>query len=207
MKASTMILAAAGLSGFAQSAPALGADALGFAGPHVEVLAGYDSTELPNDDGSEPMYALEAGYDRAMGPWLIGAAFSVGRSNADKTVEDVWAPNDRLRVRYGTDVYAGLRFGRALSKRLLPYARAGLALTEMRSEYSEGPISDVPDQAPELTSPRKFERPGTLLGFWVGGGFEYRIGKNAFALAEYRYSNFHDGLYRHQAVAGIGLRL
>ena len=85
--------------------------------------------------------------------------------------------------------------------------RLGLALTEMHAEYSEGPISEVPTQPDDVTSPRKLERPGTLLGFWTGCGFEYRIGKRVFALAEYRYSNFHDGLYRHQAIAGIGLRL
>ena len=207
MKSSTSFLVAMTAALFAQATAAQAADASGFVGTRLDALAGYDSTELPNKDGSEMMYALEIGHDRALGSWVVGADLSLGTSNADKTVEDVWAPNDKLRVHYGLDIYAGTRVGRALSKRFLPYGRAGLALTQMRSEYSDGPIADVPDQPPELTSPRKFERPGTLLGFWVGGGFEYRIGKKAFALVEYRYSNFHDGLYRHQAVGGIGWRL
>ncbi len=207
MKPTAPFLTAACFAVSAAATAAQATDASGFGGTRVELLAGFDSTELPDDDGSEAMYAVEIGHDRALGSWVLGADLSIGTSNADKTVVNVWAPNDRLRVRYGTDIYAGVRFGRALSKRFLPYGRVGLALTRMHSEYSGGPIPQVPAQAPDLTSPGKFERPGTLLGFWVGGGSEYRIGRSVFVLTEYRYSNFHDGLYRHQAVAGIGLRL
>jgi uncharacterized membrane protein YfcA len=45
------------------------------------------------------------------------------------------------------------------------------------------------------------------LTIWVGGGLEVSLGKRRFLRSEYRYSNFHDGLYRHQGIFSLGVRL
>ena len=40
----------------------------------------------------------------------------------------------------------------------------------------------------------------------VGAGIQYAIGRNAFVNAEYRYSNYEDGVSRNQVLGGFGVR-
>lgn len=181
-----------------------GADA--FSGTRITLFTGFDATELPHDDGPETMAALEVGHDRAFGRWIVGGAGSLGTTTADKTERDFVAPGDQIRVRYGRDLYGGVRVGHTLGSRFLAYGRAGLALTRMRAEYTANAAAGTVPQVPDPLLIPKFSRPGTLLGFWTGGGLEYALGRDLFALTEYRYSNFHDGIYRHQAIVGVGVR-
>ncbi|GGD89265.1 hypothetical protein GCM10011515_06180 [Tsuneonella deserti] len=194
------------LVGLAAPACASDADEYDFEGPRAAILTGFDATELPNDDGPEFMYALEAGFDWRAGPWVLGLAASIGGTDAGKTEYGVAAPGDSVTVHYGRDVYAGFRAGRVLGRRFLAFGRGGVALTEMRSAYKADSRSPEPAQVPDPRRVPKFARPGTLVGFWTGAGIEYQLGRKLYALGEYRYANFHDGIYRHQGAVGLGVR-
>ena len=43
-------------------------------------------------------------------------------------------------------------------------------------------------------------------GVRVGAGVEHQLTSRAFVKAEYRYSNYEQGVSRNQVVAGVGLR-
>jgi outer membrane immunogenic protein len=176
-----------------------------FLGPRIEALVGYDATELPDEDGPEVMFGVRGGNDFPLGKWRVGFDAELSRSNADKVKYDVFEPDDRIHVRYGTDIYLGVRAAYTLGGHLLSYGMAGGARSHMKVDYS-GDLGSIVRE-PGGPQPAKFTRPGDLFGFWTGGGLELALGNRSFVRTEYRYSNFHDGLYRHQAVLGVGIRL
>jgi outer membrane immunogenic protein len=176
-----------------------------FVGPRIETMVGYDATELPDEDGPEVMFGIRGGKDYEVGKWIVGFDAEVSRSNANRVEVNLFEPGDRIHVRYGTDVYIGARAARHLGKHVLGYGFAGGALSSMEVEYS-GDLASI-EREPDGPEPEKFMRPGLLLGFWVGGGLEVSLGKRRFLRSEYRYSNFHDGLYRHQGIFSLGVRL
>ena len=45
-----------------------------------------------------------------------------------------------------------------------------------------------------------------LNGVRVGGGLEYAVTNNLYSKAEYRYSDLENGVGRHQALVGLGIR-
>lgn len=166
-----------------------------FAGPWVAVVTGGDWSELPDKDGPDIMTGAEIGINDVRGRNLIGIEAEFGSSNADKRYSGFRAPGDHIAVQYGRDIYVGIRPGRQLGGALLAYGKAGYINSHVRYTYV-GPAEYS----------RAFGRPGALDGFLVGGGVEYAIGQHWLVKAEYRYANFHDGLYRHQGVAGFGFR-
>lgn len=165
------------------------------AGAWAAFLVGYDASELPDEDGPETMAGVAVGHDWRHGQWLLGVEAEVGSSHADKTELDYAAPGDRIRVHYGRDLYAGVRVGRALTRNLTAHAKGGYINTRMTVDY-----------VGTGTNLHSFVRPGALDGFLVGGGAQLDLGRRWFVRGEYRYANFHDGLYRHQGVFGVGLR-
>ena len=45
-----------------------------------------------------------------------------------------------------------------------------------------------------------------LDGIRVGGGVERALGGKSYVKTEYRYSNYQNGVSRHQVLAGVGIR-
>ena len=43
-------------------------------------------------------------------------------------------------------------------------------------------------------------------GYRLGAGVEWMVGTNVSIRAEYRFSDYEDGLSRHQGVLGLGYR-
>lgn len=175
-----------------------------FVGPRAEFMVGYDATELPDKDGPEMMFGIRGGKDFASGDWRIGVELDVSRSNANRVELNAFEPGDRIHVRYGTDLYLGARPGRRLAKHVLAYGLAGGVISSMKVDYS-GDLDSIVTY-PGGPQPKKFSRPGMLFGFWTGGGLEMSVTSRSFIRTEYRYSNFHDGLYRHQGIVALGRR-
>jgi outer membrane immunogenic protein len=178
-----------------QAAQAQAPDRYAFEGRWVAVATGMDWSELPDKDGPEIMHGVEIGINRLRGRRMIGVEAEFGSSNARKEYSGYRVPGDSISVRYGRDIYAGIRPGLLVSNDLLAYGKAGYINSYVRYSYL-GPAEHN----------RDFGRPGALDGFLVGGGVEYALGRRWLVKAEYRYANFHDGLYRHQAVAAFGIR-
>lgn len=159
------------------------------------IMAGFDASELPDRDGPETMAAVAIGHDWQQDDWFWGVEAELGSSHADKTLRNYAAPGDVIHVSYGRDVSAGLRVGLPLTRRLSAYAKGGYANTRLSVDYQGSG-----------TNLHSFVRPGALDGFYTGAGAEMRLGGNWLVRGEYRYANFHDGLYRHQGVVAVGLR-
>lgn len=51
-----------------------------------------------------------------------------------------------------------------------------------------------------------YAKVGSLSGPRFGGGIEIASDKNLYLKAEYRYSDFRDGIKRHEGLLGLGLR-
>jgi outer membrane immunogenic protein len=106
-----------------------------------------------------------------------GAVFGIELEAADSTVSNSGVSASR-------DLYAGLRVGGVVGEHALLYAKAGY--TNARASFAGTGVN--------------------FDGFRAGGGVEWAIGAHLSIRGEYRYSNYEDGLSRHQGVMGLGYR-
>ena len=103
---------------------------------------------------------------------------------------------DTLRVRAGRDLYVGGRVGFGVGSNSLFYAKAGYTNARFRVDYEDGTAGTVAD----------FTERTNLDGVRAGVGAQIGVGSNAYLRTEYRYSNYQDGVDRHQVVGGFGVR-
>ena|SRR5205085_3914487 len=106
-----------------------------------------------------------------------GAVIGIELEAADSTISDSGVSADR-------DLYAGVRVGGVISERGLLYAKAGY--TNARASFAGTGVN--------------------FDGIRAGAGLEWMLGSNLSIRGEYRYSNYEDGLSRHQGVVGLGFR-
>jgi outer membrane immunogenic protein len=171
-----LLAAATATPAFAQETPAT------FSGGHVEAIAGYDSVHGGSDSSDGVLYGIGAGYDFRRG----NAVFGIEGEAAESTTGDCAGGTC---VDASRDFYIGGRIGAVVSPSVLLYAKAGY--TNARVEVSSGGASA-----------------GTTFdGIRGGAGLEWAIPHSSFSLrTEYRYSNYQDGLSRHQGVVGLAFR-
>jgi len=103
---------------------------------------------------------------------------------------------DSLRVRAGRDLYVGGRVGFGVGSNSLVYAKAGYTNARFRADYDDGTAATVAD----------FTQRTNLDGIRAGVGAQIGVGSRAYLRTEYRYSNYQDGVDRHQVVGGFGVR-
>ena len=177
-------LIAALIAATATAAPALAQDGPSFSGARVEALGGWDRVQGggAHDDGV--LYGVGAGYDFRRGNTVFGVEGEASDSTQKEELGGVTQHASR-------DLYAGGRIGVVLGGNNLLYAKAGY--TNARYSVS-GTASGV-----NLAH-------GNLDGARVGAGIEHALGSHAYVKTEYRYSNYEQGVSRHQVVGGIGLR-
>jgi outer membrane immunogenic protein len=167
--------------------PAFAQDAAPFTGGHAEVITGYDVVDADGADSSGGLlYGLNAGYDFALGGVILGVEGEI----ADSTTKDRYAGG---RTETDRDFYVGARIGVPLSDRALAYGKIGYTNARFEAEYSGGEAGTVRDHL-------------NADGVRLGAGLEYKLSDALFAKGEYRYSNYEQGLSRHQFVAGLGIR-
>jgi outer membrane immunogenic protein len=174
----------AALAATAIAAPALAQDGPSFNGFRVEAIGGWDRVQGggAHDDGA--LYGAGLGYDVQRGNTVFGVEGEVSDSTQKEELGGVTQHAAR-------DLYAGGRVGVVVGGNNLLYAKAGY--TNARYTVS-GTASGV-----DLAH-------GNLDGVRVGAGIEHQLGSRAFIKTEYRYSNYEQGVTRHQVLAGVGLR-
>jgi len=186
----------AALLAAAVATPALAQDgAPPFTGFHVDGLAGWDRLQAKNsghDDGV--LYGVGGGYDMQSGKALFGIEAEASDSTGKACVGSATAADPRLCAKAGRDLYIGGRVGTTIGDgRTLLYAKAGYTNAREKLTQDNG--------AGQVTLASQ-----NLDGVRVGAGAEYSVGPNSFIKTEYRYSNYQDGISRHQVVAGFGFR-
>jgi len=186
------VLAASAATGIA--APAFAQDAAApFTGPRVEGLIGWD--RLQNDGGHKDgvQYGVGVGYDMQMGGAVVGAEAEFGDSSTKTCVGAETIASPELCAKGGRDIYVGGRVGTVVGGSTLVYGKAG---------YVNGRVKLTEDDGSgDVTLAGR-----NLDGVRVGAGVEHAVGPNSFVKAEYRYSNYADGLSRNQVVGGFGFR-
>jgi len=175
-----------------------------FAGPHAEVIAGWDRVnDKSSYDASRDgvTFGGNIGYDVQRGSTVFGVEGEVTGSSISDRSNDVLNAGDRLRVKAGRDLYVGGRLGFLAGPRTLIYAKAGYTNAQFITDY------DSPATTPALS----FRQRDNYDGWRLGAGAEFKLTDKVFAKAEYRYSNYGSQTNgvdpeRHQIVTGLGVR-
>ena len=213
------LVCATSLLAFAAT-PAMAQDG-DFTGPWVAAVAGYDINKTGstadddlNDNRDESieglLYGAAVGYDYDLGKIIVGAEAELTGSTAEDNYDNTGETFALGNVDAGRDIYVGGRVGFKAMPSMLVYAKAGY--TNARFNYVGS--DNQTDYNVNLDTD----------GYRLGAGVEQRVGANAFARLEYRYSNYSkgeldfetDGLDdsdrfdidtdRHQIVASVGMR-
>ena len=176
-----ILFATAASAAFLAATPALAQTAP--VGPRVEAVVGYDKVKALGESDGGFLYGLGAGYDFAVGPAVsIGA--DVEATDSTQKVGD----DDIASVKSGRDLYAGGRVSLAVSPTANLYVKGGY--TNARFKASDGVDSFS----------ENFD------GYRLGAGGQLALHGKAYVGGEYRYSNYEDGLKRHQLALTVGTR-
>lgn len=178
---------------FAQEGPS--ETATPFTGAHVEVVTGIDRLRGGGSGETGLGYGVAGGYDiQTSSGFLIGAEGEVTDSTGRDCNRSVLVAGDRACATVKRDLYAGGRAG-FVSGNTLIYGKVGYTNARVGASYEDGTASTTAD----------FRDSTNLDGVRVGGGLETNIGR-FLAKAEYRYSNYENGISRHQGLVGLGVR-
>ena len=187
---------AAALLAGAVATPALAQDNPNLGGFHVDGIVGWDRSNIQNEHANGVTYGVGAGYDVRSGNAIFGVEAEATDSTADRSVTGAVIAGDSLRVRAGRDLYVGGRVGVGVGSNSLVYAKAGYTNAQFRADYNDGTAATVAD----------FTQRTNLDGIRAGVGAQIGVGSRAYLRTEYRYSNYQDGVDRHQVVGGFGVR-
>jgi outer membrane immunogenic protein len=176
--------------------PAFAQDQGNLSGFRVEGLVGYDRPSVEDENADGVLYGVGVGYDFQSGNAVFGIEAEATDSSANERVGGFLITGDELRVRAGRDLYVGGRVGAVVGGSTLLYAKAGYTNARLRVDYEDGTAATAAD----------FTDRTDLDGIRTGAGAQFAIGSNAFLKTEYRYSNYQDGVERHQVVGGFGFR-
>ena len=152
-------------------------------GPRVEAVVGYDRVKALGEKDGGALFGIGAGYDVAVAPSVaLGVDLEASESTQKIGDEDV------AQVKAGRDLYAGGRVTFAVSPSANLYVKGGY--TNARFKATDG----------EDTFAENFE------GYRIGAGGQLAISGKAYVGAEYRYSNYEQGLSRNQVAMTVGTR-
>ena len=218
-KGIALLLAAASVATL--SVPAMAQDDSTFTGPWIAGVAGYDMNRAGSsqDDGINVdrdqnaeglIYGAAIGYDVDMGGVVLGAEAELTDSMADSNYSDPYTNFGLGTVDAGRDIYVGARVGFKAQPSTLLYAKGGYTNARFNFVGTNGTTN--------------YDRNLDTDGWRAGAGVEQKLGGNAFAKLEYRYSNYNRGEIdfesaniadsdrfdidtdRHQVMAGVGWR-
>lgn len=162
-----------------------------FTGPRIEAHVGYDRLGTNNTTGNIDgvTYGVGVGYDYAIGGALLGVEVNADLSSTDGSAGTGLSG---VSVEAKRDLDASVRVGTIIGSRALLYAKVGYANSRFRVAATDafGTVSASDN----------------LDGVRAGLGVEYALSGNSFVKAEYRYTNYEQGVDRNQVLAGVGFR-
>ncbi len=177
----------------AQDAPASAPEGKEFQGFKILAVTGIDrvTSSIQNETGLT--YGGVVGYDYQSGKAVFGVEGEIDGSTAKDCANNVIAAGDRVCIKAGRDLYAGVRAGVVVGNKALLYVKGGYANGRITGTYTAGGVTTKDS--------------GNSDGWRVGTGVELPVGKNMLVRAEYRYTNYSDtDLARHQGVIGFGVK-
>ena len=152
-------------------------------GPRVEAVVGYDKVKAFGESDGGALLGIGAGYDFAVAPSVsLGVDAEATESTQKEGDEDI------AEVKAGRDLYAGLRANFAVSPSANLYVKGGYTNARFKATDGIDSISENFD------------------GYRLGAGGQLGIGGKAYVGSEYRFSDYEDGLKRHQVAMTVGTR-
>jgi outer membrane immunogenic protein len=176
------------------AAPAFAQETPNNGGFRIEAVGGYDRAHIDGEHANGAVYGVGVGYDLQSGRALFGIEGEATDSSADRCVTGSVSAGDRLCAGLRRDLYIGGRVGALVGPRTLLYVKAGYTNARGRVDYDDGTASTTLD----------FSDHRNLDGVRAGAGVQFGIGDHAYVRTEYRYSNYQDGVDRHQVVGALG---
>ena len=177
-----ILLATAAATAALASSPALAQNAAPV-GPRVEGVIGYDKVKALGESDGGALFGIGAGYDFAVAPSVsLGADIEATESTQKIGDEDI------AEIKAGRDLYAGLRANLAVAPNANLYVKGGY--TNARFKLTDG-VDSVSEN---------------FDGYRLGAGGQLGIGGKAYVGGEYRFSDYEDGLKRHQVAMTVGTR-
>lgn len=176
------------------AAPALAQDAPAMSGFHIEGLGGWDRGNFDREHTNGVVYGLGVGYDVQAGRALFGIEGEASDSTGNRCIGGAVIAGDRACADFGRDLYVGGRAGALIGGNTLLYVKAGYTNARAHLSYDDGTPATVAD----------FDLHRNLDGVRAGAGLQFGLGANAYVRTEYRYSNYQDGVERHQVVGAFG---
>ncbi len=188
-----------------------------FTGVHIEARVGWDNPNIRatlsdgvdrisrNASKSGAVYGGEIGYDYALNNVLIGGYAGIEDSSA-KECGELYG-NDRLCLRSGRNLTAGIRLGVPVAEQFALYAKGGYSNGRASLDYQDNDLILADEN-----EGRNFD------GFHVGGGIEGTLTGRVYGRLEYVYTGYGDKSViaddirasiepkRHQVVYGMGIR-
>lgn len=152
------------------------------AGPRVEALVGYDRVKALGEHDGGVLFGIGAGYDFAVGS---GVSLGADVEATDSTQKEGAAG---ASVNAGRDLYAGGRVSFAVSPKANLYVKGGYTNARFKADDGVDTFSQNFD------------------GYRLGAGGQLTVAGKAYVGAEYRYSNYEQGLSRHQVALTVGTR-
>ena len=175
-----ILLATAASAAFLASTPAFAQAAP--VGPRVEAVIGYDKVKALGESDGGLLYGIGAGYDFAVAPTVsLGVDAEVSASTQKEGEAGA-------SVEAGRDLYAGLRASFAVTPSANLYVKGGYTNARFKADDGVDSFSENFD------------------GFRLGAGGQVAVHGKAYVGGEYRYSNYQDGLKRHQLALTVGTR-
>jgi outer membrane immunogenic protein len=170
-----------------------------------------------SDEGSDPSFGVELGYDALLGSsFVLGAYAGADLSDTEMCAELI--DDDFACTSLERTFTAGARAGLAIGDTSLIYVKGGYSNGKFEATY-DADVTDNDDDEPGAIE----EFSGSEDGYHVGGGVELGLTESLYAKLEYVYTDYGRRTYRledmeagdpgldassdrHQVVAGIGLR-
>ncbi len=187
--ASLLLSASLATPALAQDEPTADKEFQGF---KIVSLVGVDQLNTPAVDATGFFYGGTIGYDLQAGKAVYGIEGEVGDSTGSGCRTNVIVAGDTLCNTARRDLYVGARAGVVIGQKTLLYVKAGYSNAQILGTY--------------LVGPNGIGNTENLDGWRLGGGAEFNLSRKVFARGEYRYTNYDQGVSRHQGLIGLGIK-
>ena len=152
-------------------------------GPRVEAVVGYEKVKALGESDGGALFGVGAGYDFAVAP-SVSIGIDAEATGSTQKVGD----EDIASVEAARDLYAGARMSVAVSPSANLYVKGGYTNARFKASNGVDSFSENFD------------------GYRLGAGGQLAVSGKAYVGGEYRYSNYEDGLKRHQLALTVGTR-
>ncbi|MDD9334015.1 MAG: hemin-binding protein E, partial [Bartonella sp.] len=103
----------------------------------------------------------------------LNTEFRTIRGDVFQSLKEKWSGATQMRIGLASD-------------RIMPYIAGGVAYAKVQGIFSKS----IKEISPENTSLSLFDNAQTMIGYTLGGGFEFAMTDRILLRSEYRYSDF-----------------